>query len=547
MLAAQLPDTDEVRFRVVGIVRALEHDGRIGWVQPDRLLAADPSLRPQVVVRVSAGADPAEVTRRLVDIGAGVRRVGAAQTDNAAFLAVLAAVLRGVGFAVGLVCLYALVQALTVTARERRGAVAVLRASGADAPTVGLVLGGAAVAVAIPAAIAGVLLELFVLGPLVARLAAGFASLPLTPTAGQIALVVGRPARAGRGRHRRGRPARAARTDRRGIEGRMTRAPHAAGALLAAVAVLALAACGDNRSGAAMRPGSTLSATLVDRDGDGFLERGPGEPLRDRGDAAPLGATLATFAQLTDTHVRDEESPARVPFLDRVPGPYTSTFRPQEAFSTQVLDASVRAVNRERPQAVFVTGDITDNAQRNELDLALTTLRGGEVKPDSGGPGYDGVQAPDSPDPFYYRPDHDAPAHPGALARAQRPFRAAGLDAPWYALVGNHDVLAQGEVPPTPAINAFAVGDRLVPSLDPEIVDQLPSDETFADELVNAALDEQSGLETIRRPGRHDPPARRARGGREGARRSIRPSISGRACAPSPSTPSIARAPRRRA
>ena len=103
----------------------------------------------------------------------------------------LAAVLRGVGFAVGLVCLYALVQALTVTARERRGAVALLRACGADAPTVGLVLAGAAVAVAIPAAIAGILLELFVLGPLVARLAAGFASLPLAPTAGQVALVAG--------------------------------------------------------------------------------------------------------------------------------------------------------------------------------------------------------------------------------------------------------------------------------------------------------------------------------------------------------------------
>ena len=68
----------------------------------------------------------------------------------------LAAVLRGVGLAVGLVCLYALVQALTVTARERRGAVALLRASGADAPTVGLVLAGAAVAVAVPAAVAGV-------------------------------------------------------------------------------------------------------------------------------------------------------------------------------------------------------------------------------------------------------------------------------------------------------------------------------------------------------------------------------------------------------
>ena len=88
-------------------------------------------------------------------------------------------------------CLYALVQALTVTARERRGAVALLRACGADAPTVGVVLAGAAIAVAIPAAIAGILLELFALGPLVARLAAGFASLPLAPTAGQVALVAG--------------------------------------------------------------------------------------------------------------------------------------------------------------------------------------------------------------------------------------------------------------------------------------------------------------------------------------------------------------------
>ena len=76
-------------------------------------------------------------------------------------------------------CLYALIQALTVTARERRGAVAMLRASGADATTVGLVLAGAAVAVAVPAAIIGVLLELVLFGPLVSRLAASFASLPL--------------------------------------------------------------------------------------------------------------------------------------------------------------------------------------------------------------------------------------------------------------------------------------------------------------------------------------------------------------------------------
>lgn len=191
VLAAQIPEGGEIRFRVTGIVRALENDGRIAWVRPDKLLALRPDLEPQVVVRLRSGADPAAVTRELVGLGASLGRVGAAQTDNAAFLAVLAAVLRGVGLAVGLVCLYALVQALTVTARERRGAVALLRAVGADGPSVALVLAGAAIAVAVPAAILGVALEVVAFGPLVARLAAGFAALPLAPTLGQIALVTG--------------------------------------------------------------------------------------------------------------------------------------------------------------------------------------------------------------------------------------------------------------------------------------------------------------------------------------------------------------------
>ena len=191
VLATLIPEGGEARFRVSGIVRALENDGRIAWIRPERLLDLRPDLSPQVVVRLKPGADRAAVTRGLVDLGASLRPVGAAQTDNAAFLAVLAAVLRGVGLAVGLVCLYALVQALTITARERRGAVALLRAVGADGPSVGLVLAGAAIAVAIPAAVAGVFLEVVAFGPLVARLAAGFAALPLAPTVGQIALVVG--------------------------------------------------------------------------------------------------------------------------------------------------------------------------------------------------------------------------------------------------------------------------------------------------------------------------------------------------------------------
>jgi ABC-type lipoprotein release transport system permease subunit len=191
MLAVQLASGAEARLRVSGVVRALENDGRIAWVRPDRLLEADPALTPSLSVRLEGGADRGAVERALARLGAPPRDVGGATTRNARFLGVLAAVLRGVGLAVGLVCLYALVQALAMTARERRGAVATLRACGGDGPTVALVLLGAAAAVALPGAVAGVALEITLLGPLVARLAAGFASLPIAPGSGQVALVLG--------------------------------------------------------------------------------------------------------------------------------------------------------------------------------------------------------------------------------------------------------------------------------------------------------------------------------------------------------------------
>ena len=153
--------------------------------------------------------------------------------------------------------------------------------------------------------------------------------------------------------------------------------------------------------------------------------------------------------------MRDEESPARVPFLDRLGGRFTSTFRPQEAFSTQMLDAAVRALNREQPQAVFVTGDIVDNAQENELDHGDRDAQ--RARPSTRTPAPRATTAcrtPDSADPFYYRPDHDAPQHPGALDAGAAPVRGRGTARRrGTRCVGNHDVLAQGEVPPTPAID----------------------------------------------------------------------------------------------
>ena len=77
---------------------------------------------------------------------------------------------------------------------------------------------------------------------------------------------------------------------------------------------------------------------MADPDGDGILARAPGEPLRDRTDLAPAarpGARSRRSRSLTDTHVRDEESPARVPFLDRLGGAFSSTFRPQETLSAR--------------------------------------------------------------------------------------------------------------------------------------------------------------------------------------------------------------------
>lgn len=209
---------------------------------------------------------------------------------------------------------------------------------------------------------------------------------------------------------------------------------------------------------------------------------------------------LATIVHLSDVHLCDAESPARLEYLDRHadPGePYADvfeeigTYRPQEILTAQVALAMVRTVNTltrgpltGRPvDAVLVTGDIIDNAQRNELTAYLSLFRGGEVRPGSGGERSSWVGAPDAgfwSDRFWHPEGAPAghgpdrleasfgyPLVPGLSEAARTPLRSPGVVHPLLTVHGNHDALLQGTVAATDATRSLAVGDRRVIDLAP--------------------------------------------------------------------------------
>lgn len=191
-LAAQLPSGREVRFRVSGIVKAFERQGRVVYVHPQRLQGEG---APAVAVRLEPSADASTVRRELEQAGYFATSTGgiAGQSvqswasRSSGFIDVLVALLRTVALLDALVCLYAIAQLLALTVQERRTGLATVRALGGGRRQLASIVGGAAAPVVAGAVLAGFVAERWLVGPAVSRLAAGYVSLSLEPSAAVVA------------------------------------------------------------------------------------------------------------------------------------------------------------------------------------------------------------------------------------------------------------------------------------------------------------------------------------------------------------------------
>ena len=190
VLAIALPSGAELRLRVAGVVSSLDHDGRVAYIPASALLRGDSGAPEQIAVRLDPGANPSRVSSALLALGAVPAAASGATARGVPLVQTLRAILLAIAVVDGLVCLYALIQTCALTVSERRRTVAVLRATGADAPAVRRLLAGVVIGLVAPAAVLGVVVEKVALGPAMSHLAAGYASLELGAGLAQIGVVL---------------------------------------------------------------------------------------------------------------------------------------------------------------------------------------------------------------------------------------------------------------------------------------------------------------------------------------------------------------------
>ena len=195
---------------------------------------------------------------------------------------------------------------------------------------------------------------------------------------------------------------------------------------------------------------------------------------RDRGSMLPR----LRLCHLTDFQLCDPGSPTRFEFVNKLVGlasveAFFPGHRSQELLGAYAIDAAVACVNElaeNSPGGIdmcLITGDSVDNAQRNELELLVSLLGGGEFSlKDFFGP-YFGVQSPMWGDEFYWHPDAiddepkarlGFPTIEGLIDAVGQTRSFGGLKVPWLISNGNHEVLIQGMARLSDEISELALG-----------------------------------------------------------------------------------------
>ena len=169
----------------------------------------------------------------------------------------------------------------------------------------------------------------------------------------------------------------------------------------------------------------------------------------------PLNAAmLLAFFTISDVHICDKESPARVLYY----GAYYPNVKNSEGqsvgnssaysgivlYTTHVLDAAVQTINALHQVTPFDfgigLGDACDNTQLNELRWYINVLDGRWITPSSG-------------------------AHLGQTTiDYQKQYQAAGLDKSikWYQAIGNHDQFFMGSAKVNKKIRTTLVGENVL-------------------------------------------------------------------------------------
>ncbi len=185
---------------------------------------------------------------------------------------------------------------------------------------------------------------------------------------------------------------------------------------------------------------------------------------------------LGRIAHVSDLHITDVESPARLDFMiDAAEDPRFEqslpTPRPQQLTSSHAAAccfATIKKLNTDMAiDAVVLTGDLVDNAQLNELERLLCLVNGGQLAATRQPGTVEGTHTAAWSDSAVWRPadiqNHwttmfGFPADSTIIDAVAKRVHVEPFDLATIFVRGNHDALLAGTVAWTPKMAAVSVG-----------------------------------------------------------------------------------------